>query len=333
MATTMKDLARELKISHSTISLVLNGRDAGRVSPELAGRIRQLAHETGFRLNRAASDLRRRRSFALGVGLAYSNNVYHAELVSALHSEIVRRRYRPLFSFFNSPEEQKSATALLLSSNLDGIITMEPELLPDQLDIPAVGFFHDDPRFDAVLLDVARGMVITFRQLRALGYERVGCFYLDSGGGDRRFALFSELAGQHGMTVVPELCVNTATLYEEVATEHAFSRLGRLRRDCFPAAVLCHNDTVAIMLLRRLRECGLRVPEEIALVGQDNIFLAAQQTPSLTTIGYGTPAVVAEKLVDRVLKRIESPGLKRSVEKIPPELFLRESCPAVHIGK
>ena len=129
--------------------------------------------------------------------------------------------------------------------------------------------------------------------------------------------------------IVPELCVNCADLYERAATEHAFSELGKPGRGSLPAAVLCHNDTVAIMLLRRLRECGLRVPEEIALVGQDNIFLAAQQTPSLTTIGYGTPAAVAEKLVDRVLKRIESPGLKRSVEKIPPELFLRESCPMV----
>ena len=102
MAITMTELARRLNLSQSTVSLVLNNRDKGRVRPELAERVRQEAAATGFRLNRAASDLRRRCSNTIGVALAYSDNFYRAELVTTLHAEIVRRGYRPLFAFFSS---------------------------------------------------------------------------------------------------------------------------------------------------------------------------------------------------------------------------------------
>ena len=149
MAITMTELAKRLNLSQSTVSLVLNNRDKGRVRE----RIRQEASATGFRLNRAASDLRRRRSNTIGVALAYSNNFYRAELVTALHAEIVRRGYRPLFAFFNNDMEQRSATRLLLDNNLDAIITLEPQWLPDHLDLPVVSLFHPDPRFDAVLQD------------------------------------------------------------------------------------------------------------------------------------------------------------------------------------
>ena len=92
------------------------------------------------------------------MALAYSDNFYRAELVTTLHAEIVRRGYRPLFAFFSSDMEQQSATKLLLDNNLDAIITLEPQWLPDLLDLPVVSLFHSDPRFDAVVQDAEAGL-------------------------------------------------------------------------------------------------------------------------------------------------------------------------------
>ena len=102
MAITMTELAKRLNLSQSTVSLVLNNRDKGRVRPELAERIRQEASATGFRLNRAASDLRRRRSNTIGVALPSPQNGYHATLIFELHQEIIQRGYCPVFAFFET---------------------------------------------------------------------------------------------------------------------------------------------------------------------------------------------------------------------------------------
>ena len=174
MAMTMTELANRLNLSQSTVSLVLNNRDKGRVRPELAERVRREAAATGFRLNRAAADLRRRRSNTIGVALAYSNNFYRAELVTALHAEIIRRGYRPLFAFFHNDMEQQSATGLLLDNNLDAIITLEPQWLPDHLDLPVVSLFHRDPRFDAVVQDVEAGLRLSLECLRKAGIAGSG---------------------------------------------------------------------------------------------------------------------------------------------------------------
>lgn len=329
MAMTMTELAKRLNLSQSTVSLVLNNRDKGRVRPELAERIRQEAAATGFRLNRAASDLRRRRSNTIGVALAYSNNFYRAELVTALHAEIVRRGYRPLFAFFNNDMEQRSATRLLLDNNLDAIITLEPQWLPDHLDLPVVSLFHPDPRFDAVLQDAEAGLRLTLECLRELGHHRLGWYGYDES--DERSRLLPILAHEYEMELPEEFTIRRSDIYRLVENRQIFEPLCRAPRAERPTALLCHNDTIAITILRRLHECGLRVPEDLSLIGHDNVDLCERLVPTITSVGYGSRELLARKLVDRVLERLACPEQPRSVEVLPPQLFCRESIGAPRI--
>ena len=98
-----------------------------------------------------------------------------------------------------------------------------------------------------------------------------------------------------------------------------------------PTALLCHNDTIAITILRRLHECGLRVPEDLSLIGHDNVDLCERLVPTLTSVGYGSRELLARKLVDRVLERLACTEQPRSVEVLPPQLFCRESIGAPRI--
>ena len=329
MAITMTELARRLNLSQSTVSLVMNGRDRGRVRPELAERIRRAADETGFRPNRAAADLRRQCSNTIGVAMAFSNNPHRSELVNELHGEIVRRKYRPLFTFFSTDAEQRTATDLLLSSNLDAIITLEPRLLPDKLELPVVSYFHDDPRFDAVLLASADGLRLTLSHLKELGHRRIGWIGLD--GSNERSQLISRLTREAGLEPAVELNIRDADLYRRMERPGALDCLCKLDPNRLPTAVVCHNDMIALLTIRRLHEAGLRVPGDISVIGQDNIFLCTQLTPSLTTIGYENCFVIARKLVDSVFRRMENPDLPRQVELLPPRLFPRERAAAPRI--
>lgn len=326
MAITMTELARRLNLSQSTVSLVLNNRDKGRVRPELAERVRQEAAATGFRLNRAASDLRRRCSNTIGVALAYSDNFYRAELVTTLHAEIVRRGYRPLFAFFSSDMEQQSATKLLLDNNLDAIITLEPQWLPDLLDLPVVSLFHSDPRFDAVVQDAEAGLRLSLECLRELGHRRIGWYGYDES--DDRSRLLPQLAREYGMELPEAFSVCSEAIYELVDDPAFFDPLRRASRAGLPTALLCHNDTIAVTLMRRLHECGLRIPDDLSLIGHDDIGLCGRLVPTLASVGYGSREELARKLVDRVLNRLAHPELPRSVEVLPPQLIRRESVGA-----
>lgn len=326
MAITMTELAKRLNLSQSTVSLVLNDRDKGRVRPELAETIRRAAAETGFRPNRAAADLRRQRSNTIGVAMAYWNNPQRTELVYQLHNEIIRRNYRPLFSFFSTDSEQRTATELLLSSNLDAILTMEPKLLPDKLDLPAVSFFHEDPRFDAVMLDRETGLRLTLELLKKTGHIRIG--WLGHDFDDERTRMIPELAAEYGLTLPEEAFIHDPAIYARMETPGALDLLRRLPPSKQPTVLLCHNDMIAFSAIRRLHECGIRVPEDMSVTGDDNTSLCGRMIPSLTSTGYETGGILAEKLIDAVLRRLETPEAPRRVEILPARLFPRESTAA-----
>ena len=326
MAMTMTELANRLNLSQSTVSLVLNNRDKGRVRPELAERVRREAAATGFRLNRAAADLRRRRSNTIGVALAYSNNFYRAELVTALHAEIIRRGYRPLFAFFHNDMEQQSATGLLLDNNLDAIITLEPQWLPDHLDLPVVSLFHRDPRFDAVVQDVEAGLRLSLECLRKAGHRRIGWY--GYGVDDERSRLLPALAREYEMELPEAFTFRSSGIYRLVDERRTFDLLHEVPRAELPTAFLCHNDAIAVTVMRRLHECGLRIPDDMSLIGHDDIGLCERLIPTLSSVGYGSRELLAGKLVDRVLTRLAHPELPRRIEVLPPQLFQRESIGA-----
>ncbi len=328
MAITMSELAKQLNLSQSTVSLVLNNRDKGRVRPELAAKIRETARATGFRRNRAAVDLRSRTSNIIGVAMAYSDNLSRAELVIALHEAITRRNYRPLFAFFYQDAEQGPATDLLLESNPAAIITLEPQRLPDHLNLPVVSFHHADPRFDAIINDVDGGIELTFSHLRQLGHHRIG--WIGMTDIDYRSRQITRLAPQCGFELEERFCLKVEDPYAFIADPGCLDVWRDIPRAELPTAVLCHNDTVALSISRRLHDLGIRVPEEISLIGCDDIRVSSLLTPSLSSISFGSQRDLAERLVKRVLERLAAPDLPRRVEVLPARLVQRESVIAIH---
>lgn len=328
MAITMTELAARLGLSQSTVSLVLSNRDKGRVRPELAERIRAAAREIGYRPNRAAAELRKRCSKTIGVAMAYSKNIARAEMVMALHMEIIRHGYIPLFSFFHRREEQQNATDLLLENQLAAIITIEPALLPDHLNIPVVSIQNVDPRFDAVVVDSEGGLRATLAYLKQLGHHKIG--WVGMHDADLRSRLLPGLAREYQLELPDEFNVRTPAIYDDLEEFRCLRPWSQIPRVRWPDAILCHNDTVALYVQRYLHDIGLRVPDDIGLIGNDNLSFCDKLAPSLSSISYGSSNRVAEILLGMILERLRDPALPRRVETLPAQLIPRETLQNNH---
>ncbi len=322
MTITMTELAKRLELSQSTVSLVLNNRDKNRVRPELAERIRKAAREVGFRPNRAAGELRRRKSHAIGVLVPSTRNFYYAELVADIHRAVRERGYAPMFAFWENADEQPNALESVLDWNPAGVITIEPKWIPDNATFPAVSFYIEDPRFDCIKLDLEATVRLQFDHLRRLGHRSItwlGNF------DDLRRPLIRRLAPEYGLELRPEWLVGRNGILDFTDGRLLFDHLLEQAGKELPTAILAHHDMAAIGILRRMYERNLRAPEDFTIIGHDHIQQGQHSVPSLTTVRYAGKPSVGDQLVAMLFERFAHPDAPRRVIDIAPELVIGES--------
>ena len=319
---TMTELAKRLCLSQSTVSRALNGKDKGRMKSGLAARIREEAEKMGYQPNPAAATLRTGVSKMIGVSLPSPRNLRNAELAAALHHEIVAQGYLPFFAFHENREEQKRKIPSLLSLNLAGLITIEPNALPDLPDLPIVGYYYQDERFDLLQLDMRDMIHQILAYLQKLGHRKIAVIGLD---GDVRYPVFFESLADYGM-ICPDSCRILFSGFFPPGGDLFDCLLRQTEGEPPPTAILVHNDPLALAVMRRIRECGYSVPADFSVVGNEDIALARESVPSLTSVRYETPEILAQKMVAMLLERRAHPERPLQRILIKPELVIRESC-------
>ncbi len=322
MTITMTELAKQLKLSQATVSLVLNNRDKSRVRPELAEQIREAAREAGFRPNRAAGELRRRKSHAIGILLPSSRNLYYAELVADIHQAIRKRNYAPMFAFWENDDEKPEALESILDWNPDGLITIEPEWIPANAHQPAVSFYIEDPRYDCIKLDLERTIHLEFEHLRELGHSSIAWL---GNPDDERFPIIRRLAPEYGFELRPEWIVTVSGILDFVSGREMLEQLLKQAGKKLPTAILAHHDMAALGICRKMHELGYKVPEDFTIIGHDHIQHGQHSIPTLTTVRYAAKPSVGDYLVETLFERIENPDSPRKVMKIEPKLIIGES--------
>jgi len=319
----MTEMAKRLNLSQSTVSLVLNNRHKDRIRPEVAERILSTAKALGYRPNRAAAELRRQKSNNIGILLPSPRNFFYGEMVADLHQEIRRRGYAPIFAFWDTEREQPDALDTILSWQVEAIITVEPQLLPANLHIPVVSFYHADPRFDLVELNLEAAVRMILQYFRELGHREIAWL---GNRDDHRYDLYRRLAPEFGLAF-PEpwqVFQNGVLSFDD---GHQF--FDQLLRQCnrkLPTALIAHNDMVGIGIIRRATELGYHIPSDFSIVGQDDIAQSRFTVPTLSTIHYADGTSIAAMMIETVFKRLTDPALPRQVTRITPTLIKRESC-------
>lgn len=328
--TTLKNLAARAGVHPSTISRVVNNDPLLRVSPETRARIEALLQETGYRPDVVARSLKLRQTFVLAMIIPDITNPLFANIFLGIEDAASERGYSVLLANTGgSPERERDRLRTVQARQVDGLI-LASAMLRD----PSVGWLREqsiahvlvnrysDQRDLFVGADDFGGARAATQHLLSLGHRRIA--HLSGGSGistavERRRGYVTAMR-EAGIEPDPALVAESG--YLEETGRAAMERLLALPEP--PTAVFAVNDMAAIGAHRALLDRGLRIPEDVALVGYNDVPLASRLEPPLTTLR--VPArefgrLSAEMLVERI--RTGGATLRRVI--LPVELVVRGS--------
>ena len=164
-----KDIAEMVGVSRQAVTAVLNNSRPNCVSDEKRAEILKIAAQHKYRPNHAAKALKTGKSNIVGVVMPNWSNPYIADLCMACQRALAEKNYTPFFTIDNNFNPVPGNLEQLLSLQVAGMITVASSLLPDNIDIPVVSYFNDDPRFDSVCTDAKLNSRMIMEYLKKCG--------------------------------------------------------------------------------------------------------------------------------------------------------------------
>lgn len=324
MTVTSHDVARLAGVSQATVSRALRG-DA-RVTIDTQARVKEAAQALGYVRSELGRGLSTRATHRVALVVELRNTLYH-QLMLPIHDELLERDYRMVL--LAEHDDDAALHERLLDRSVDGAILMTTRLnssLPFELarrNLPfvflnRVGAFVDAPSVSADNIGGARSVG---ELLLGLGHTRIGAIVgpADTSTGRDREAGFRSALDNAGVVLPPKLLVRRD--YDEASGRLGLQELVATGKP--PTAIFCANDFIAIGVLNQAVELGLSVPGDVAVVGFDDIDMAAWPAFELTTVR--NPLMeMATRAAGRLVDLIEAPG-SIDHDLFPTRLVLRKT--------
>lgn len=324
---TIADVAREAGVSITTVSRILN--DSDLVAVETVGKVRGAIDRLGYQPRSAARNLALRRTNTLGLLLESLGTFFFSTVVAGAEEAAYSQGFNLLIATHSHAASRDMAA--LGPFNTDGILAVNLELSPALIacvkdGFPIVNLYcpaPEDLHVPFVTIENERGVFLLIEHLiRDHGMRRIGFLRGPEGTFDshwREQGFRKAMAHYH--LAVDESLVRSCGVSAAVARDVI---LDWLQSGTLPQAVFTGCDETALYVMLALHELGIRVPEEIAVVGFDDTPLACSLVPPLTTVRAPIGEAGSEG-IKRLLELIRT-GETQPVTTLPTELVLRESC-------
>lgn len=328
---TIKDVAQLANVSPTTVSYVLNG--TRYVSPATEARIRAAIEELDFRPDSIARSLRAKRTMTVGMIVSDITNPFYADIVRGAQDVLADRHYTLILSNTDeAPARELESLHTLRQKKVDGLIAVSTGANSEAFHKASESHFPivlvdrqlPEDRLCTIVVDDELGAYQATQHLIGLGHRRIGIIMGKVGISttDHRRAGYEKALREAGIPIDPVLMVHGHSTLEGGAA--ASSVLLRLSPP--PTAIFATNNLMTVGLFLAIKEHKLRCPEEIAVVGFDDIIWLSAFRPTLTTVAqpsYELGKQAAELLWDMMeAKKPHDP----CVIVLPPTLVIRESC-------
>ena len=338
MSVTIRDVARLAGVSVATVSRVLNAsapvRDATRT------RVLEVALELRFSPNSAARSLSRQRAGALGVILPDLYGEFFSELLRGIDQEAQRANHSLLVSSSHHDSRGIEAAVRAMRGRVDGLMVMAPDVsapllaavLPEGVPAVLLNGPAVDADVDEITVDNFGGARAMSRHLVGLGHVRIGFI---AGAARNHEACERERGYREALREAALPCDAALEVrgdFTEDGGWHGARAL--LALDEPPSVIFAANDAMAVGALSALREAGVAVPADVAVVGFDDIPVARFLNPPLTSVRVGIAALGerAAALLLAALAERSPPGRARRRDVLPAELVIRDSCGASSVS-
>ncbi len=336
---TMADISRMAGVSVASVSKVVNG-DFSRVSRETRERILRVVRETHYQPNRLARGLATKRTGILGLLVSDITNPFFAALAKGVEDRASASRYNVILCNTDDlPEREEAYVDILRQTAVEGVIVtggerMQQGMLKERLTRWSIPFVTIERYIDestvGVFLDNVKGTYMATRHLLDRGHRRIAFI-----GGDAALApeRNNRLAGYRDAMAGSDVGYDASLV--RLGTYHIETG-SRMSADLLDAglgftAVVCGNDLIAFGVVNALRERGRSVPDDVSVIGYDDIFMASMFQPHLTTIRQPIYRM-GSYAIESLLALIQGEAVTERVRVFEPELVERDSVRSLREG-
>ncbi len=336
---TQNDVAKFAGVSRATVSYVLNGLNDGRVliSKETNKKVIEAIEELGYVPDASAQALRRGSTKTLGLIIPDMDNPHYWEYANGAEKEALASGYRLLLSSMElNIEHGEDIFKDLSRQRIDGLILMGSfisrseksqktlnQFLKRQLPIVEIRDNTDtDNNLDRVSSDYYLATKEVMAHLLSFGHRQIGLVYgvQEPVLAEDRLLPYQESLRAAGLPVQDDLIIRCGTTIQD-GYQAAESLLKRSNK---PTAIIAVNDLLAIGAMRAAIDIGLKIPQDLSVVGYDDILLAKFMAPRLTTVSKDAVGV-GRAAVKLLLARIQEPDRPRQMLNVSPRVIIRES--------
>lgn len=327
---TMKDIARLAGVSTSTVSHVIN--KSRFVSDEIAERVNNAAQQLNYAPSALARSLKMNRTKTIGMLVTTSTNPFFGEVVKGVERSCYHQGYNLILCNTEGDNQRmKASINTLLQKRVDGLLLMCSTLEGERLDV-----FDRYPDIPIVVMDWGpilfasdkiqdnslQGGYMAAKHLIECGHKEIGCITgpLIRHQAQMRYEGYKRALAEAGIAINPDWIVESD--FECEGGYQAFEKL--YQRGKLPSALFVSNDMMAMGVIQAASQRGFRVPDDLSLIGYDDVHIAKFMTPALTTI-HQPKYRLGKAAVDTLLYRLENPDTTAQVVQLEPTLVVRNS--------